>query len=108
MLTTRRIVIAINQRFIQIVNKYTPYKREDEVKTIAKITVELGELSFLTLGIELNIGYGKMMTIAEELERLKIIGKTYTGHYMILAKLEEIDDIFDNDPIYQGQQQSLF
>ena len=83
-------------------------KREDETKTIAKITVELGELYFLNLGIELNIGYGKMMAIAEELERLKIIGRTSTGHYAILAKLEDIDSIFDNDPTYQGQQQSLF
>ncbi len=49
-----------------------------------------------------------MMTIAEELERLKIIEKAYTGHYKILAKLEDIDSIFDNDPAYKGQQQSLF
>ncbi len=62
----------------------------------------------MTLGIELHISYGKMMTIAEELERLRIIEKAYTGHYKILAKLEDIDSIFDNDPAYKGQQQNLF
>lgn len=49
-----------------------------------------------------------MMAIAKELERLGIIQKAYTGHYAILAKLEDIDSIFDNDPAYKGQQQSLF
>ncbi len=48
------------------------------------------------------------MSIAEELERLGIIKRTSSGHYIIQATLDEVDVIFDNDPFYKSQQRSLF
>lgn len=48
------------------------------------------------------------MSIAEELERLEIIERISSGHYIIQITLDEVDIIFDNDPFYKRQQRSLF
>ena len=46
------------------------------------------------------------MSIAEELERLEIIERISSGHYIIQTTLDEIDAIFDNDPFYKDSRES--
>ena len=80
---------------------------EDEVRNVAKLFVEIGNVNMMTIQIGLHFGYPKSYAIFQELARLEIISADAHGGYNILAKLDQIDDIFDNDSKYMNAQQSL-